>query len=230
VAVRFDRTVSPTAHYYMVQGRAAEIARSLGSPIGGPEHLFLAMLHDGGWPMTAISPLVDLGQAEAAVLSIIRSPGYSPPPRPRFLVEDGHVVARGAGVAFELGDDYMGVEHEFLAMIRTPDSVPARALAGLAELGALEAAVLAVRDQPRGEPPADAVFLPEGQDLDAPLRRALADTLPDNTTFSFAGEDEPTWVRVVGPGDSSDPAVTREVLNAALASLNRRTLSGEGTT
>ncbi|HEX6855763.1 MAG TPA: Clp protease N-terminal domain-containing protein [Streptosporangiaceae bacterium] len=42
----FDRTVSPTAHYDMIEGRAAEIARSPGSPAGGPEHMFLAMLHD----------------------------------------------------------------------------------------------------------------------------------------------------------------------------------------
>lgn len=44
----FDRTVSLTAHYYMIEGRAAEIARSPGSPVGGPEHMFLAMPHDGG--------------------------------------------------------------------------------------------------------------------------------------------------------------------------------------
>ena len=120
----FDRTVSPTAHYYMIEGRAAEIARSLGSPVGGPEHMFLAMLHDGGWPMTVISPLLDLAQAEAAVLAIVSSPGYSPPPRPRFLVPDGFVLTRGGEVAFELGDGYLGVEHEFLSMIRARESVP----------------------------------------------------------------------------------------------------------
>jgi len=110
----FDRAVSPTPHHYVIQGRAAEIARSLGSPAGGPEHMFLAMLHDGGWPV----------------------------------------------------------------------------------------------------------------DVDAPLRRALAGALPGSTTFALGSEDEGAWVCVLGPGDSSDPAVTREVLNAALTSLNRPTAGG----
>jgi hypothetical protein len=75
MSVVFDRTVSPTPHHYLIQGRAAEIARSLGSPVGGPEHIFLAMLHDGGWPVSVISALVDLAEAEEAVLSILSSPG-----------------------------------------------------------------------------------------------------------------------------------------------------------
>jgi len=222
----FDRTVSPTAHYYMIEGRAAEIARSLGSPVGGPEHMFLAMLHDGGWPVTVISPLVDLAQAEAAVLAIVSSPGYSPPPRPRFLVSNGYVRTHGAGVAFELGDDYLGVEHEFLSMIRARESVPARALAGLADLDALESAVLAARDAPPSGPPAGMVFLPEGQDLDAPLRRALAGALPDGTTFAVGSEDERVWVCVLDAVGPSDPALTRQVLNAGLTSLNRRPADG----
>jgi hypothetical protein len=221
----FDRTVSPTAHYYMIEGRAAEIARSLGSPVGGPEHMFLAMLHDGGWPVTVISPLLDLAEAEAAVLAIVSSPGYSPPPRPRFLVPDGFVLTRGGEVAFELGDGYLGVEHEFLSMIRARESVPARALAGLADLDALEAAVLAARNVPPSEP-AGVVFLPEGQDLDAPLRRALADALPDGTTFALGSEDGRAWVCVLPAAGFSDPALTREVLNAALTSLNRPPAGG----
>jgi hypothetical protein len=81
--------LSPNPHYYEIRGRAAEIARALGSPVGGAEHLFLGMLHDGGWPVSLISGLVDLGQAETAVLGILNSPGYSPPapspvPRPRW--------------------------------------------------------------------------------------------------------------------------------------------------
>jgi hypothetical protein len=47
--------LSPTPHYCEIRGRAAEIARALGSPVGGAERLFLAMLHDGGWPVSAIS-------------------------------------------------------------------------------------------------------------------------------------------------------------------------------
>ena len=75
--------LSPNPHYYEIRGRAAEIARAPGSPVGGAEHLFLGMLHDGGWPVIVISGLVDFGQAEAAVLGILNSPGYSPPPPPR---------------------------------------------------------------------------------------------------------------------------------------------------
>jgi hypothetical protein len=188
--------------------------------------MLLAMLHDGGWPVVVISPLVDLAQAEAAVLAIISSPGYSPPRRPRFLVHEGYVMARGGAIALQMGDDYLGVEHEFLSMIRARESVPARALAGLADLDALEAAVLTAKNAPPSGPPAGAVFLPEGQDLDAPLRRALADALPDNTTLAAGSEDERVWVCVLSAGDVSDLALTREVLNAALASVNRPPVGG----
>src|ERR1700689_1642315 len=78
-----DRMISPTPRYYEIRGRAAEIARAVGSPAGGAEHLFLGMLHDGGWPVSVLSPLVDLAQAEEAVLAILhrrraRSPGHDP--------------------------------------------------------------------------------------------------------------------------------------------------------
>ena len=45
-----DGMLSPNPHHYEIRGRAAEIARALGSPVGGAEHLFLGMLHDGEWP------------------------------------------------------------------------------------------------------------------------------------------------------------------------------------
>jgi ATP-dependent Clp protease ATP-binding subunit ClpA len=223
----FDGALSPTSHYYEIRGRAAEIARALGSPVGGAEHLFLGMLHDGGWPVIAIARLVDLGQAEAAVLALLNSPGYSPAPSPRFPLRDGHVHLWGADVAFEMGDSYVGMEHAFLAMIRRPETIPARALARLTDLEAVEAAVLEAKNAQPAGPPEDAVFLPEGQTLDGPLRRAIADALPEETTFGFnsSEDDERTWVRVFGPDDSGDPAITREVLNTALASLGRPPLS-----
>jgi hypothetical protein len=222
-----EGALSPTAHYYQVMGRAAEIARSFGCRVGGAEHLFLGMLHDGGWPVTVISGLVDPGRAEAAVLSILNDPGYSPPPPPKFLVPDGHVRAWGAEVAFEMGDSYVGLEHAFLAMIRMRETVPARALAGLVDLDALEAAVVEAKNAPPSGPPDNAVFLPQGQEMDRSLRRAVADALPEGTTFGFSsGADERTWMHVIGPGDNSDPALTREVLNTALASLNRPRLDG----
>ena len=217
-----DGVLSPTPHYYQLQGRAAEIARALGSQAGGAEHLFLGMLHDGGWPVSVISPLVDLGQAEAAVLGIVNGPGYSPPPAPRVPVRNGYVQPWGADIAIEMGDAYIGVEHVLLAMIRSRDTIPARALAGLADLDAVEAAVVQAKDAPGGPAP-DAVFLPEGQELDSALLAAIADALPEDTTFGFNYDaDRRVWIRVFGPG-GSDPAVTRQVLDTALASLGRRT-------
>src|SRR5580692_404027 len=206
-----QRALSPTPHYYEIRGRAAEIARALGSPVGGAEHLFLAMLHDGGWPLSAASGLVDLARAEAAVLSILDSPGYSPPPPPRFPARNGYVEPSwGVGVAVELGDSYLGVEHAFLAMIRNRETVPARALASLADLDALDAAVAEAMHAPV-EPHEDAVFLPGGQQLDSPLSKAIIDALPEGTTFGFNGADGRTWILVFGPDGSLGRDVTREV-------------------
>jgi hypothetical protein len=223
--------LSPTPRYYEIRGRAAEIARALGSPAGGAEHLFLGMLHDGGYvPAGAISGLVDLARAEAAVLGILDSPGYSPPPLPRNSaamvaagVAAGYVQPGwGAGVAVEMGDYHLGVEHAFLAMIRNRETVPARALAGLADLDALDAAVVEAANAPVG-PHEDAVFLPEGQQLDSPLLSAIRDALPEGTTFGFNGRAETgeTWIHVFGPGGSLGREVSREVLNTALVSLGR---------
>ena len=218
--------LSPTPHYYEIRGRAAEIARALGSPVGGAEHLFLAMLHHGGWPLSAVSGLVDLARAEAAVLSILDSPGYSPPPPPRFPARNGYVEPSwGLGVAVEMGDSHLGVEHAFLAMIRNRETVPARALASLADLDALDAAVVEAANAPVG-PAEGAVFLPEGQQLDSPLLNAIGDAVPEGATFGFNGRAETgkTWIHVFGPGGSLGHESSREVLNTALASLGRPTL------
>jgi hypothetical protein len=213
--------LSPTPHYHEITGRAAEIARALGSPAGAAEHLFLGMLHDGGWPVSAISGLVDLARAEAAVRAILASPGYSPPPPPRFPASIRHVHPLwGVGVAVEMGDSHLGAEHALLAMIRNRETVPARALAGLADLDALDAAVVEAANAPVG-PHEDAVFLPEGHQLDSPLSKAIVDALPEGTTFGFNGKDGRTWIQVFGPGGSLGREVSREVLNTALASLDR---------
>jgi hypothetical protein len=183
------------------------------------------MLHDGGWPVTIMSQLVDPSQAEAAVLDILNSPGYAPPPPPRFPLHDGYGWLLGAEVAYEMGASYLGLEHAFLSMIRRRETVPARALASLADLDTLEAAVLEALNAPPSGPPDDAVFLPEGQEMDGPLSRAVANALPEETTFAFnSAPDERTWIRVFGPDDSSNPVLSREVLNTALASLDRPTL------
>jgi len=217
--------LSPNPHYYQIMGRAAEIARALGSPAGGDEHLFLGMLHDGGWPVSAISDLVDLSRAEAAVRGILDSPGYSPPPAARFPARNGYVQAGwGVRVAVEMGDSYLGVDHALLAMLRNRESVPARALAGLADLDALDAAVVEAKNAAVG-PHEDAAFLPEGQQLDGPLSRAISDALPEGATFGFNGADGQTWIHVFGPGGSLGREVSREVLNTALVSLGRPGIS-----
>lgn len=155
--------LSLTPHYYRIRGRAAEIARALGSPVGGAEHLFLGMLHDGGWPVSVISPVVDLDQAEAVVLDIMSSPGYSAPPAPRFPARNGFVQPWGAKVAIEMGDAYIG-------------------------------------------------------------RAAIAGVLPEGATFGFNWDTEHrAWISVFGAGGCG-PAVTRQVLNTALASLGRPSL------
>ncbi len=212
---------SPTPHYYHIQGRAAEIARAMGSSVAGAEHLFLGMLHDGGWPVAVLSGLVDLDGAEAAVLAIINGPGYSPPPPPRLPMLGSFVHPWGGEVAAQMGDSYVGLEHAFLAMMRTRDTVPARALAGLADLDVLEAAVLQAKNAPLSAP-ADAVFLPDVQVLDSALTRAIVDALPAGSTFGFNRDaGGRTWLQVIGPGDNTDPAITRQVLTTALASLQR---------
>jgi hypothetical protein len=217
-----DETLSPSPHYYVIQGRAAEIARTLGCPVGGAEHLFLGMLHDGGWPVSVISHLVDLRQAEEAVLSILGSAGYSAPRDPRILpMDDGYVQMWGAEIALEMGDSYLAVEHALLAMIRRRETVPARALASLVDLDVVEAAVMDAKNAPEAGPPDDAVFLPEGQAMDGPLRRAIVNALPDGTTFGFSrGEDERVWMHVIGPDGSLGALAAREVLNTALTSLS----------
>jgi hypothetical protein len=222
-----EGTLSPTPHYYMVQGRAAEIARASGSPASGAEHLFLAMLHDGGWPVSAISGLIDLARAETAVRGILDSPGYSPPPRPVFpgFVASGCAQELwGAKTAAAMGDSHLGLEHAFLAMIRNRETVAARALAGLADLDALEAAVVAAASAPVG-PAEDAAVLPEGQRLDSPLLGAISDALPEGATFGFNSAGDRSWVDVFGPDGSLGRDVSREVLNTALISLGRPALN-----
>jgi hypothetical protein len=72
-------------------------------------------------------------------------------------------------------------------------------------------------------PHEDAVFLPEGQQLDSPLLKAITDALPEGTTFGFNGQAETgeTWIHVFGPDGSLGREVSREVLNTALVILGR---------
>lgn len=210
----------PTSHYCTIQGRAAEIARAQGSPAVGPEHLFLGMLHDGGWPVSVIGPLVDLDRAEEAVIGILSGPGYAPPSPARFKAGDCSVPLWGLQAATDMGDAFFGAEHALLEMIRRRDTVPARALAALADLDALEAAVLEARSAAEDGRPAVAVDLPEGQQMDGPLAQAIAGGLPEGAKFGFNSDgDGRTWVCVIGADGGADTVLTRQVLNAALAGL-----------
>lgn len=191
------KLLSPTPRYSEVMGRAAEIARTRGTP-AGPEHLFLGMLHAGGWPVCLLEPLVDLGQAEAAVLEIIGGADYAPPPATRFPQPEGWLPPWGEDIASAEDDDYLGLEHALLALIRARETIPSRALAGLAGLGALEAAVLEARNAPSAAP-AGSVFVPGGLLSDGPLNRALFAALPPETTIGFNRDDQGrTWIHAFG--------------------------------
>ena len=204
--------LSPTPHYYTVQGRAAEIARGLGAERVATEHLFLAMLHDGGWPVIVLSSagILDLEAAEGAVVAAMNAPGYRP-------AADRSLP--GARIAAELGDSYIGLEHVFLEIIRDRAGLPARALAGLADLDEAEAAVLAAKNAPPRAPD-DAAFLPDGQELDGDLLAALQARVPAGASFGFNCLDGRTWIHVWGA--DVDRGAGRDVLDAALTALGRR--------
>jgi len=203
--------LSPTPHYYQVQGRAAEIARTMGSGRVTTDHLFLAMLHDGGWPVIVLTGagLIDADQVERSVVAAMGAPGHTA------LADTSLPGGRTAG---ELGDSYIGLEHAFLEMIRNRAGVPAVALAGLADLDALEAAVLAAKNAPPRAPDT-AAFLPDGQGLDADLIKAIAERVPAGASFGFNSLDGRTWIHV--HGTDVDPGASRDVLDAALAALGR---------
>jgi hypothetical protein len=204
--------LSPTPHYYEVRGRAAEIARSMAAGRVAAEHLFLAMLHDGGWPVSVLTNagLIDADQVEGAVVAAMSAPGYTP---------SVGASLPGGRTAGALGDSYIGLEHVFLEIIRDRAGLPARVLAGLADLDAVEAAVLASKNAPPRAPD-DAVFLPDGQDLDSDLLAALEDHVPAGASFGFNHLDGRTWIHVWG--DGVDGGASRAVLDAALTSLGRR--------
>jgi ATP-dependent Clp protease ATP-binding subunit ClpA len=202
--------LSLTPRYYTILGRAAEIARGAYAEPVAAEHLFLAILHDGGWPLSVLTGagMIDLDQVEGAVVAAMNAAGYTP---------SAGVSMWGGRTARDLGDSYIGVEHAFLAIIRDRASLPSVALAGLADLGEVEAAVLAAKNAPPRAPD-DAVLLPDGQELDEQLRAAIVERLPAGASFGFNTLDGRIWVRIC---DIPDPGAGRAVINAALASLGR---------
>ena len=207
-------SLSPTPRYYQVRGRACEIARAAGHPVVGAEHFFLGMLHDRSMPVCVLSELADLDVVESAIVGLMRAPGYSPPQSHLTPQVEPSVQPWGFRTADAMGDSYVGAEHLFLGIIRDRGTIPARGLAGLVDLGALEAAVLEVKNEPP-RIPESAVLLPAGQALDGPLEAAIRASLPEGSTYGLNRHDGRIWIKVIGPGDP------RSVLNAALSSLGR---------
>ena len=189
----------------------------MNSPRVQAEHLFLAILHDGKClPAAVLAAQVDHDLVEAAVLEEAGNSTDQPqgrPPRPELA---------GFRVATEMGASYVGRWHLFLGLLRDRRSVPARALAGLVDLGQVENAVLDAMNSPGfrgfknsfGE---DELLLPEGQELDHALIGAIGKSLPASATFAFnwRKDDGRPWIRVTRPDNP------RDVVNTALAHLGR---------
>lgn len=215
-----DDTLRLSTSYHEIRGRAAEIARGRGSWIILAEHFFLGMLHDGGSKcMKVLSQSAGLREAESAVLALLDDPGYALPPgpgRPVPMIPQG---IWGMHAAVRMGHTVIFVEHAFLDMIRQRDTVPARALVSLGvDLDSADTAV--VEAMTASAPvPDDAVFLPDGQEFDDLLYRALRDAVPRGAGLSMNPYGDRPWVKVNGPYD------TAEILNAALAAIGRPTPS-----
>lgn len=220
--------IDPTGSFHEVIGRAEEIARVMGSPVAGPEHFFLGLLHANSWPIRILAErgILDPGEAEAAVMSIISAPGYSPPPllapAPAPPLARDNVLLTAGQTAAVMGDSAISELHAFLAIIGQRGTVPARALAQVlaasdADLAAAETAVLEARKE-RPAVPEAAVVLPADQDFDNALRDAIvALKTPRSGMVIGITADERVWVKL----NSDD---SRTVVNAALASLGRPTV------
>jgi hypothetical protein len=210
--------IDPTGDFYQVIGRAEEIARFMGSPVAGPEHYFLGLLHANSWPVSFLADrgILDPAAAEAAVLAIIGAPGYSPP-------EPGENVLLLAGqTAAAMGASHISDLHAFLAVIRQAGTVPGRAIARAlaasgADLARAEAA-LAEHAADRPAPPDGAVILPADQDFDDEFRDALVTARgPEAGMAVGVTADDRVWVHVAD--DDS-----RAIVNTALAALHRPTV------
>ncbi|HEY7278919.1 MAG TPA: Clp protease N-terminal domain-containing protein [Trebonia sp.] len=212
--------ISPNPACYRVLGRADEIAHVANSPHMRAEHLFLAIIHDNGMPAQVLARLADISRLEAAVTEAAGRPAAQPDERP------SRPELAGFRVAAEMGDSYVGTWHLLLALIRDRESVPARALAGLVDLGQVETAVTDVMNSPgfhgfKDSFDEDELLLPEGLKLDQALIGALARSIPEGAAFGFnwRQDDGRPWIHVSRPGDP------RAALNTALVSLGRLPLT-----
>jgi hypothetical protein len=208
--------INPTGGFYQVIGRAEEIARFMGSPIAGPEHYFLGLLHANSWPVTFLADrgILDPAVAEAAVLAIAGAPGYAPaPPSPR-----ENVLLLAGYTAAVMGASHISELHAFLAIIRQADTVPARALtASGADLAGMETA-LAEHVADRPAPPDGAVILPADQDFDDDFSDALVTARGPKAGMAVGvTADDRVWVHVADED-------SRAIVNTALTALQRPTV------
>jgi hypothetical protein len=219
--------IDPTGGFYQVIGRAEEIARFMGSPVAGPEHYFLGLLHANSWPVSFLAGrgILDPAVAEAAVLAIIGAPGYPPPgppsPSPSPSPRENVLLLAGKTAA-AMGASHISDLHAFLAIIRQVDTVPARAIAQAlavsgADLAEVEAA-LAEHAADRPAPPDGAVTLPADQDFDDEFRDALVTARgPEAGMAVGVTADDRVWVHVADED-------SRAIVNTALAALQRPTV------
>jgi hypothetical protein len=215
--------IDPTGGFYQVIGRAEEIARFMGSPVAGPEHYFLGLLHANSWPVSFLADrgILDPAVAEAAVLAIIGAPGYSPPAPVPPLPRENVLLLAGETAAV-MGASHISDLHAFLAIIRQADTVPARAIARAlaasgADLAEVEAA-LAEHAADRPAPPDGAVILPADQDFDDEFRDALVTARGPKAGMAVGvTADDQVWVHVADED-------SRAIVNTALAALQRPTV------
>jgi hypothetical protein len=148
--------------------------------------------------MKVLSQSVDLGEAESAVLAILNDPGYALPPgpgRPVPMIQKG---IWGVQAAERMGHTIISADHAFLDMIRQRDTVPARALVSLGlDLDAVDTAVVEAMTALTPIPD-DAVFLPDGQEFDDLLHRALRNAVPRGAGLSVYPHGDRPWLKVNG--------------------------------
>jgi hypothetical protein len=217
--------IGPTGGFYQVIGRAEEIARFMGSPVAGPEHYFLGLLHANSWPVSFLADrgILDPAVAEAAVLAITGAPGYSPPaPAPAPPSARENVLLLAGYTAAEMGASHISELHAFLAIIRQADTVPVRAIARAlaasgADLAGMEAA-LAEHAADRPAPPDGAVILPADQDFDDDFSDALVTARGPKAGMAVGvTADDRVWVHVADED-------SRAIVNTALTALQRPTV------
>jgi hypothetical protein len=76
-----DDQPTPTPRYCRVLDAAAKLARQMGHPHVGVEHLFLAIIRDRATvPTQALARLIDLDQVETGLREVMASPSYAGQP------------------------------------------------------------------------------------------------------------------------------------------------------